>query len=237
MSSFSPMMRRLLTIGCASSVLLLAGCARPWEDDTFRKVRIVRVKLVADPALRRADPSWRDTAKDLLRAASDYYEDNFGIRLAHQSTGAWHVAGTTTSSVTLMKRLKRSFPRAGGDQPHDVVIGLTRQPLNFYKGGRARADRFGNCTQGLGNYIVSHVGESFDYHDGDLTHDAVAVIHEMGHLMGAVHTDDPESVMHRDFDLRTGFDAPNRAIVMANRLCPFARPHRGTRNQVQPNGP
>ncbi|MDE0031673.1 MAG: M12 family metallo-peptidase [Deltaproteobacteria bacterium] len=223
------MMLRRLTTWCVSSALLLAGCTAVLPGKIHPPVRVVRVKLVADSVLRRAEPRWRDTARDLLRAASDYYEERFGIRLAHQATEAWRMEGTTSSSVTLMRWLKRSYPRAGGDTPHDVVIGLTRQPLNFYKGGRARADRFGNCTQGLGNYIVSHVGESFDYDEGELTHDAVAIIHEMGHLLGAVHTDDPESVMHRDFELRIGFDAPNRAIVMANRLCPFARPHRTSR--------
>ena len=219
------MMLRLLIIWSVFNGLVLAGCSAGHWGKTFRQARVVRVKLVADPALRRADPRWRDTATDLLRAASDYYEDRFGIRLAYQATEPWRVDGTTTSSVILMQRLKRSYPRAGGKEPHDVVIGLTQQPLNFYKGGRARADRFGNCTQGLGNYIVSHVGETFTYGEDELTHDAVALIHEMGHLLGAVHTDDPESVMHRDFDLRIGFDAPNRAIVMKNRLCPFAEPN------------
>lgn len=217
-------MMRLLIIWSVFSGLVLVGCTAGHLGRTSPPVRVVKVKLVADPALRRGEPRWRDTAEDLLRAASEYYEEMFGIRLAHQATESWRVEGTTTSSVTLMRRLKRSYPRAGGRQPHDVVIGLTRQPLNFYRGGRARADRFGNCTEGLGNYIVSHVGESFEYDDGELTHDAVALIHEMGHLFGAVHTDDPESVMHRDFDLRTGFDAPNRAIVSKNRLCPFAEP-------------
>ncbi len=219
------MMLRLLIIWSVFNGLVLVGCSAGHWGKTFRQARVVRVKLVADPALRRADPRWRDTATDLLRAASDYYEDRFGIRLAYQAAEPWRVDGTTTSSVILMQRLKRSYPRAGGKEPHDVVIGLTQQPLNFYKGGRARADRFGNCTQGLGNYIVSHVGETFTYGEDELTHDAVALIHEMGHLLGAVHTDDPESVMHRDFDLRIGFDAPNRAIVMKNRLCPFAEPN------------
>ena len=224
MSSLFPMTTRRLIIWSVFSGLLLAACTAGQPDKTSPRVRVVRVKLVADPALRRTDPRWRDTARDLLRAASAYYEERFGIRLAHQATKAWRVEGATTSSVTLMKRLKRSYPRAGGNLPHDVVIGLTQQPLNFYRGGRARADRFGNCNEGLGNYIVSHVGDSFSYGDGELTHDAVALIHEMGHLFGAVHTDDPDSVMHQDFDLRTGFDAPNRAIVMGNRLCPFAEP-------------
>jgi len=231
------MMTRRLTIWFVSSALLLAGCAAGTPDRSARPARVVRVKLVADPALRRYEPLWRDTARDLLRAASDYYEERFGIRLALQSLEAWRVEGTTASSVTLMKRLKRSYPRAGGALPHDVVIGLTQQPLNFYRGGRARADRFGNCTEGLGNYIVSHVGESYSYHDRELTEDVLALIHEMGHLLGAVHTDDPESVMHVDFDSRTGFDAANRAIVMRNRLCPFAEPHKAGAGGGRGTGP
>lgn len=223
------MMPRRWMTWCVFSALLLAGCAAGHPDPASRPLRVVRVKLVADPALRRADPRWRDTAEELLRAASDYYEERFGVRLALQAVEPWPVEGTTSSSVTLMRRLKRAYPRGGARRPYDVVIGLTQQPLNFYRGGRARADRFGNCVEGLGNYIVSHVGESFDYGDRELTHDAVALIHEMGHLFGAVHTDDPESVMHRDFDLRTGFDAPNRATVMRNRLCPFGDPATGER--------
>lgn len=220
------MKTRRWIIGFACSVLVLAGCAAARPERGAVPLRVVRVKVVADPALRRADAAWRHTARELLRAASDYYEREFGIRLALQAAEAWSVQGATTSSVVLMRRLKRAYPRAGGDWPYDVVIGLTQQPLDFYRGGRARADRFGNCTEGLGNYIVSHVGEDFTYDDGELNHDAAAIIHEMGHLFGAVHTDDPDSIMHADFDLRSGFDAPNRAIVMRNRLCPFARPGR-----------
>ena len=65
----------------------------------------------------------------------------------------------------------------------------------------------------------------------------VALVHEMGHLFGAVHTDDAESVMHRDFDLRTGFDAPNRAVVMKNRFCPFAEPDNGAEERGRRLGP
>lgn len=214
------MTTRRWIIGFACSALLLAGCAAARPDGAV-PVRVVRVKVVADPALRRADAGWRHTARELLRAASDYYEREFRIRLALQAVEAWPVQGTTTSSMVLMRRLKRAYPSAGGALLYDVVIGLTQQPLNFYRGGRARADRFGDCTEGLGNYIVSHVGEDFTY-NGELNHDAAAIIHEMGHLFGAVHTDDRESIMHADFDLRNGFDAANRAIVMRNRLCPFA---------------
>ncbi len=213
-------------IGFACSAFVLAGCAAALPERGAAPVRVVRVKVVADPALRRADAGWRHTARELLRAASDYYEEHFGVRLVLEAAEAWPDQGTTTSSVVLMRRLKRAYPRAGGDLPYDVVIGLTQQPLDFYRGGRARADRFGDCTEGLGNYIVSHVGEDFTYDNGELNHDAAAIIHEMGHLFGAVHTDDPDSIMHAAFDLRSGFDEPNRAIVMGNRLCPFAKPGR-----------
>ena len=220
------MKARRWIIGFVCSALVLAGCAAARPDRGAVPVRVVRVKVVADPALRRADAGWRHTARELLRAASDYYEKHFSVRLVLVAAEAWPVQGTTTSSVVLMRRLKRAYPRAGGDLPYDVVIGLTQQPLNFYRGGRARADRFGNCTEGLGNYIVSHVTEDFTYDNGELNHDAAAIIHELGHLFGAVHTDDRTSIMHADFDLRSGFDAPNRAIVTGNRLCPFAKPGR-----------
>ncbi len=214
-------MRRWI-IRFACSALLLSGCAAARPDDGAAPVRVVRVKVVADPALRRADAGWRHSARELLRAASDFYETRFGIRLTVQAAEEWRLDGSTTSSVVLMRRLQRAYPRGGEDLPYDIVIGLTQQPLDFYRGGRARADRFGNCGEGLGGYIVSHVSEDFTYDGDELNHDAAAIIHELGHLFGAVHTDDPESIMHADFELRSGFDAPNRAIVMGNRLCPFA---------------
>lgn len=167
-------------------------------------------------------PQWRDTASDLLDAVSDYWENEFSIRLKVVSIEPWPLEQTTSSSVTLMEFLRQAYPRDGGRARADIVIGLTRQRVNFYGGGRARADRLGDCKNGLGNYIVSYVMEPFVYSRDEVNHDVLALVHELGHLFGATHTSDPESVMNGNFAFRTDFDPRNRAVVMQNRLCPFA---------------
>lgn len=203
------------------SVALLSGCALV-EPKLTPRLRTVRVTVVADPALRKANPEWHSTAADLLEATSDYWENEFNIRLVPTAIEAWSLEESTTSSVTLMRLLKESYPRNARPAREDVVIGLTRQRVNFYNGGRARADRIGDCSDGLGNYIVSYVIEPFTYNGDNLSHDVLALVHEMGHLFGAVHTSDSESVMNVSFAFRTDFDEKNRAMVMKNRGCPFA---------------
>jgi predicted Zn-dependent protease len=49
------------------------------------------------------------------------------------------------------------------------------------------------------------------------------LIHELGHIFGAEHVDDVQSIMHEDFGYRTEFDQKNRAVIQKNRLCPFAK--------------
>ena len=205
------------------SAALLAGCTLMEPKPIPPRLRTVRVAVVTDPALRKANPEWRSTASDLLQATSDYLENEFNIRLVPTMIDSWFLEETTSSSVTLMRLLKTSYPHSSAARARvDVVIGLTRQRVNFYDGGRARADRIGDCSNGLGNYIVSYVIEPFIYDGDNLNHDVLALVHEVGHLFGAVHTSDPESVMNGSFAFRTDFDEKNRAVVMKNRLCPFA---------------
>ncbi len=53
--------------------------------------------------------------------------------------------------------------------------------------------------------------------------DAIALIHEIGHVFGAEHVTDTTSIMHEHFDYRTEFDVKNRAVILENRNCPFAK--------------
>ena len=72
------MISRRQTICSILSALYLAGCS------TFQAsapARIVRVKALADPPFRSRNPGWAQEARGLIEAASDYYEEEFGIRL------------------------------------------------------------------------------------------------------------------------------------------------------------
>jgi len=188
-------------------------------------LRLVRVKVLADPALREEYPRWRETLKGLFEATSDYLEDEFGIRLIVRSVIPWQLAERSNSTRVLLSQLKETFPlkqEAGGV---DMIIGFTGSKVDIYGVGKARVDRIGNCRDGLGNYIISSVSGPFQYleKESQFEWDVLALIHEMGHIFGAEHNDDLKSIMNRDFAYRTEFDQRNREVIIKNRLCPFAK--------------
>jgi hypothetical protein len=185
----------------------------------------VRVKIVADGKLREKDPRWRETAAGLLRSASAFYEREFGIRFVAAGIEPWQLQEGSPYVVTLMKRLQQSYPLNDPKRDYDVLVGLTGEQVTFYTGGRSMVNRFGDCSEGLANYIVSSVTAPLRYTgpEEERTLDAVALIHEFGHVFGAGHVTDSNSIMHENFDYRDDFDAKSRGIVLKNRLCPFGK--------------
>ena len=88
-----------------------------------------------------------------------------------------------------------------------------------------RVDRIGDCNQGLARFVVVPITKVFHYQGPNVEpeFDVIALIHELGHVFGAEHVNDRDSLMHEEFGYRTEFDAKNRAIVQRNRDCPFAK--------------
>ena len=210
------------TICFILSVLFLSSCSFLGSDEPYR---IVRVKALADPALRERNPNWDEEVRGLVEASSDYFEREFGIRFVTQSTAPWPAKEKIASTAGLLTRLKKEFPRNKQVHSFDLIIAFTAERVNRYVGGRARVDRIGNCQQGLGSYIVTYVSRPFRYTGYELEPelDVIALIHELGHIFGAQHTQDTRSIMHEDFDYRAEFDMKNRNVILQNRMCPFAK--------------
>lgn len=210
------------TICFILSALFLSSCSFLSSDEPYR---IVRVKALADPALRERNPHWDEEVRGLVEATSDYFEREFGIRLITLSTAPWPAQEKIASTAGLLARLKKEFPHNPKDQSIDLIIAFTAERVNRYVGGRARVDRIGNCQQGLGRYIVTYVSTPFHYTGDGLEPeiDVVALVHELGHIFGAEHTQDTRSLMHENFDYRAEFDMKNRNVILRNRMCPFAR--------------
>jgi hypothetical protein len=204
------------------SFALLSACALVRNETPER---IVRVKLVADGRLREKNPRWRETAAGVLESASDFYGREFGIRFVAASIEPWELEESSPFVTTLLRQLMEKFP-PGRDAGYDITVGLTGERVAFYYGGRGLAI-LGKCDKGLGNYLVTSVMSPYRYtgydSESEAALDVVALIHELGHIFGAEHTEDTGSIMHVPFDHRDDFDAKSRAIIMKNKFCPFAK--------------
>jgi Metallo-peptidase family M12 len=207
---------------CILSVLALTSCGVVSKD---LPLRTVRVQALGDPALRERNPRWDEEVRGLIEASSDYFDNEFGVRFVVQSTAAWPAQEKIASTAGLMVRLKKEFPFDGKREAYDLLIAFTGERVNIYNGGRGRVDRIGDCREGLGNYVVLYVSAPFRYTGAttEPTIDVIALIHELGHIFGAEHVQDSQSIMNENFDYRSTFDMKNRSVILKNRLCPFAK--------------
>lgn len=205
------------------SALSISACSVLGPDTAER---VVRVKLLADVSFRARNPNWADEARGLLEAASDYYEREFDIRLVSQSVSGWPEKERIPSTVTLLAKLEKEFPLPRKSTDYDVIVVFSAENVSRYvPAGRARVDRIGNCSQGLSSYVVVPIREVFKYRGqyAEPEFDVVGLIHELGHVFGAEHVSDTNSLMHEEFSYRTEFDAKNRAVIKKNKFCPFAK--------------
>lgn len=206
-------------------MLLLGSSCVVGPSQQENPVRVVRVEVLGDSALQRADRNWTKTVQGLIQAASDYFEREFGISFMVVKVSTWPLVERSKSTRVLLARLRDKFPLKENKEEFDMIIGFTGESVDRFGTGRARVDRLGNCQEGLASYMVSAVTDPFHHRPNspDIEWDVLAVIHEMGHVFGAEHNDDPSSIMNRDFAYRTEFDQRSRAVILKNRLCPFAR--------------
>jgi Metallo-peptidase family M12 len=205
------------------SALFISSCSVLGPDTPQR---IIRIKVLADVPFRARNPGWVDEARGLIEAASDYYEREFDIRLMTQSVSPWPEKERVPSTPALLDRLKKEFDRQVKSGSYDLIVAFTAEGVNrVFTTGRPRVDRIGDCDQGLANYVVVPVTKVFNYRgpNAEPEFDVVALVHELGHVFGAVHVTDVQSLMNEDFGYRTEFDAKNRSIIKKNRSCPFAK--------------
>ena len=216
-----PMITPRRTICFILSSLLFSSCflTKPAVPQ-----RIVRVKVLADSRFRAMDPLWQKGAWGLIEAADDYFDREFGILFVPENIEPW--AGEENNSLTaeMLSQLKRDYPLKDEKGSYDLIVGLTTGPINLYA-GRSRVDRIGNCQQGLANYVVVYVSTPFRYQGSyaEPSLDVVGLLHELGHIFGAEHVQDRDSIMYEDFEYRSDFDDKNREIILKNKFCPFGK--------------
>jgi hypothetical protein len=205
------------------SAFVLGSCSLLGPDVPQR---IVRIKVLADLPFRNRNPRWEDEARGLIEAASDYYEREFDIRLLTRSVSPWPKVERIPSTPRMLTKLQNDFPIQAKNEDYDLIVAFTGESVSrYFVAGRPRVDRIGDCAQGLSNYIIAPTSEVFHYNgpNAEPTLEVMTLVHELGHVFGAEHVNDRNSIMHEDFGYRTEFDAKNRAVIQKNRTCAFAK--------------
>ena len=214
-------MTTLQRITCFILSLGLAACSLFIGSDPDR---LVRVKVVVDGRAREGNARWREQIRERVKAAADFFENDFGVRLAIQGIEPLNLDERISSSAELLARLKARVPLRGNGGDYDLVIGVTQSEGRIAR-GHARVDEIGNCAEGLGNYIAIALTEPLRRRPLEPTYDTdiLALIHEFGHIFGAEHVQDPQSIMSASYNFGTEFDHKSREIILKNKWCPFRK--------------
>ncbi|MCJ7588084.1 MAG: tetratricopeptide repeat protein, partial [Candidatus Aminicenantes bacterium] len=174
-----------------SLVILGAGAAPLRAFDQ----REIGVKLLADEEFRSA-PDWRVRAESRIRSVSSDFERLFGIRFTVRRADAW----ISEPSLDGLDKIVRAADAGIDKEGCEILIVFTNQ------------EGMGTAYTG---YTLFKEG-IIALLDRRLSPTGFGILkHELGHVFGAVHVPDPESVMDY-FVQGNDFDARNREII---RLC------------------
>jgi len=197
------------------------------------KGRVVHVKVAADPSFAQGI-HWRDNAANLISTASDLYYSWFNIRFRIDTMVIVQVDSAGCGGLMLDNDcLMRQIPRGNAD----IVICFSKEgsPADYsYAGYTLYRQGYVVIKQGSGASVSRGYKASF-----------LALVHEIGHVFGAVHIyPDPDpnvryvmnpSLSDQVYDkqgkdsvlLFPDFHPANRAIIAALINRPFANRHWG----------
>jgi len=185
-------------------------------------VRDVQVLAVVDETYRTIIRDWRDRVPSIIGGASDYYEREFGIRLVVERVQPWQYKALDDKPADQWLALLEQPPDGV-----DLVIGFAGFG-DFY---RAQPDTSYTGRLGQAAFFGQHVLIS-DQHDVHENRPKTTLIHELGHVFGAFHIDDPSLLMNPSYaqlpvaDIVAGhvaFGEPLRKIVILTRTFDFQR--------------
>lgn len=188
-------MKRFLLKKVSLAVILL------WPSLSFPAgERIISILALADEEFR-AQKDWQEEVGETLRLVSEEFERKFGLKFSVGRFSDWDSDDGLTSLEDVAQAIDFKVDKAGCD----VVLAFTAQ--------RNLDPRYyGFCLFKEGIVVLRRPA----------ARDAMvrALKHELGHIFGAVHVDDQDSVM--DFLSRgEHFDPDNAMLISLNRARVF----------------
>lgn len=179
----------------------------------------VRIKVTVDDELIAAHPDWIDYVQRTVAAASQVYEQQFGITLELAGVTRWPVVTAGLSADQLLSELKTH-----GRDGCDVMVGMTARPLDGSISGEAETPLPTSAFNGAYGIVYAVPGAREPH--------LRTLLHEVGHMFGALDITDSGDPAWQAASwmsyapVRDGqapwIDAENRRRVLERKDKPFA---------------
>jgi len=171
-------------------------------------VEVIRVKVVVDEEERTPPPVWQRRLRERIDAAAAIINQYANIRFTVAEMGTWNSDDRIQDLNKSLRELEQEIEPA----PCDIVIAFSSQ-YRFQKG----VNGLGGTRGPLHTHILLRETAPNAFEPERLE----ALVHEMGHFLGAAHSRDAQSAMRpiigdgraRIPTYRIGFDQQNSQII------------------------
>jgi len=171
-------------------------------------IRVIFVKVVVDDEYKQKNKNWRERIIGLFDEVSAIYEKQFRIKFILKEIKEWNSESDSSNKTAMLNEVRRKFQIMSDV---DIIVAFANQKTNYIW--------WVGTAEYIGNYALIGVSS-------DIFFEKRVVIHEVGHLFGAIDYDgyhgSPFSVMNYDFFKETDyFDAESVKIIMKNKFRNF----------------
>jgi len=194
-------------------VVTLFFCAQGMGFSQSAEMREIRVKAAVTTSYQ-SFPAWKSEFERRLAYASRIFESEFKIKFKVVSYLQWEPSDEKKDIETLLEELRNTIPRDDAD----LVIGLAHVKKSPDIVITKDLHTIGQARPFSGHIVIRYPMDKLYK-----VQEETVMVHELGHLFGAVHTDDPKSIMSPvvDRQLPVRFDQENYQIIQQTRALNF----------------
>lgn len=176
-------------------------------------MREIKIGVAVDPGFKEIR-GWEEKFKQRLAYASQIFQREFKIKLVAAAFWDWSAKSQQKGLHYLLDELMQTQPLHGVD----LVIGLTRMPAMPDMAQIQDLDVLGLARPFSGYLVIRYPNNPLFR-----VQEETVLAHELGHVFGAIHTEDPGSIMAPivEKQIPDHFDNINRDVVLLTRNMNF----------------